>query len=558
MTGKGTTIEGTYTITSDGERVGDEFRYSGQRISDGHPVEVRIMRPDAPVPAREHFSAVASLLGRVNHENCLSALGAGQLVDRTLYIVAEGVEAGPLQTMQGQPVPDRELAEIALQLFRGLEHLHAQGVVIGALSPRGVVLGREGNDARLRILDFTNAHVRGRGTGRVHGLDTHWIAPEILDGEAPTEASDVYSAGRVLEALSSAKTSPELRQVIGGLVELGASYRLLATEACFRLVELVEEASRPFDFVWLPPPEITALSSGVYDIPHTEGQVSAAAVSLNEGRIAAAPAPEPEPLPVFDEPQPSRSRIGVGIGLLAAGVAAAGVIYAVSSRPAKDTVSEQPVAAAAVVATPGIEESETPPALEVGGPAGEVSEKSDKPEGNPIVWLAAVNRTDLSTVLPYDERQTLLDELSARGRIHERVNHRWNAMLDLWQAKEAERPCATFAAALATLESPPDGEQEKDLLDRVVVPFVAPKSRAGVGPDESCEKLSEAFAKFKNSAAEPTAAPRKSSKSSRKRSRHTTPEPPPEPAPKAKPTTKKDVAKPSSVATKLDDELRDF
>lgn len=555
MTGQGTTIEGTYTITSDGERVGDEFRYSGQRISDGHPVEVRIMRPDAPVRARKHFSEVASLLGRVDHENCLSALGAGQLVDRTLYIVAEGVEAGPLQAMQGQPVPDRELAEIALQLFRGLEHLHAQGVVIGALSPRGVVLGREGNNARLRILDFTNAHVRGRGTGHVLGLDTHWIAPEILDGEAPTEASDVYSAGRILEALSSDKTSPELRHVIGGLVELGASYRLLATEACFRLVEIVEEASRPFDFVWLPPPELTAFSSGVYDIPHTESQESPAAVSLNEGRIEAAP--EPSPLPVFDEPQPSRSRIGIGIGLLAAGIAAAGVIYAVSSRPAENTVSEEPVAAA-VVASPGIEEAEAPPALEVGEPAGEASEKSDKPEGNPIVWLAAVNRTDLGTVLPYDERQTLLDELSARGRIHERVNHRWNAMLDLWQAKEAERPCATFATALATLESPPDGEQEKDLLDRVVVPSVAPKSRAGVGPDESCEGLSEAFAKFKNSAAEPAAAPRKSSKSQRKRSRPAAPAPAPEPAPKAKPTKKKAVAKPSSVATKLDDDLREF
>lgn len=554
MTGQGTTIEGTYTITSDGERVGDEFRYSGHRISDAHPVEVRIMRPDAPVPARKHFSEVASLLGRVDHENCLSALGAGQLVDRTLYIVAEGVEAGPLQAMHGQPVPDRELAEIALQLFRGLEHLHAQGVVIGALSPRGVVLGREGNNARLRILDFTNAHVRGRGTGHVHGLDTHWIAPEILDGEAPTEASDVYSAGRILEALCSNRTSPELRQVIGGLVELDASYRLLATEACFRLVEVVEEASRPFDFAWLPPPELTAFSSGVYDIPRTEPQDSPAAVSLNEGRIEAAP--EPAPLPVFDEPQPSRSRIGIGIGLLAAGIAAAGVIYAVSSRPAEDVVADEPVAAAAV-ASRGTEKPEAAPAREAGEPSDETPEKSDKPEGNPIVWLAAVNRTDLGTVLPYDERQTLLDELSARGRIHERVNHRWNAMLDLWQAKEAERPCATFAAALATLESPPDGELEKDLLDRVVVPSVAPKSRAGVGPDESCEGLSEAFATFKDSAAEPTATPRKSSKSQRKRSRPAAPAAAPDPAPKAKPK-KKPVAKPSSVATKLDDDLREF
>ena len=280
--------------------------------------------------------------------------------------------------------------------------------------------------------------------------------------------------------MTSAQTSPKLRVIIEGLLRAEPGYRLLASEACFRFFEAVEEESRAFDLTWLPAPELTPFSSGVYDLGSSPPDVLEPVIEAPTpvGTATANPTREFNPPTqlggqFYDDHEPARSRVGLGIGLLVAGVAAAALVYMVTSRE----VPNEPVEVAAVAAAPTRADASGPvvpaPAASAEPAGTNTAEGADKPEGNPIVWLAAVNRTDLGAVLPLEERKSLLEELAARGRIHERVNHRWNAMLDLWQAKEAEYPCATFAAALATLDSPPHGDLEDDLLQRVVVPVVA-------------------------------------------------------------------------------------
>ncbi len=193
----------------------------------------------------------------------------------------------------------------------------------------------------------------------------------------------------------------------------------------------------------------------------------------------------------------------------------------------------------------------------------ELPASNTKPEGNPIVWLAQVNRTDLGAVLPLRQRRKLLSALSEREGVNERVNQRWNALLDLWQANDADRPCATFAAALATLEDSPEDGAERDLVDRVVVPTSAPGSGAGIAPDDSCVGLTEAFEEFKTVPEDPKArrSPRRrSSKRNTGSSSAAQESPVPVTAPVSPPKkpSKVSPSKPSSVSTKLDDDLRDL
>jgi len=552
---KGTIIEGLYELTDNGEHLGSETRFVGRRLSDAAKVDVRIVAPSASAAARKQFSTVAALLGRVDHPNCLSALGAGQLVDRSLYTVTEMAVAGPLTGMIGQSLPDRELAEVGLQLVRGLEHLHNQSIVLGHITPQGVVLGEQEGHPRLQIVDFSFARVLGQKQEPMTGANPQWLAPELGQGQPATEASDIFSAGRVLKALSSPSTPAALVRVLDGLLAREPGYRPLASEVCFRFTEFVEEASRPFSLEWLPSPEITAISSGLFELPLTEeADYKQSDVDLP----ASAPVPTGAD-PVFEEPP--RSRRGLAMGLLFAGVAAAGLVFVASSGGSGNTPapSAAPVAAPASVAAAPQPDSAASNKVH----PSEASAPDAKLEGNPIVWLAQVNRTDLGAVLPLRQRRKLLSALAEREGVNERVNERWNAMLDLWQANDADRPCATFAAALATLEDSPDENAERDLIDRVVVPTSAPGSKAGIAPDDSCVGLAEAFDEFKSIPDDS-----KARRSSRRRPSKRNSAPPSSPA-KPSPTaaappkqprkkSKTSPSKPSSVATKLDEDLRDL
>ena len=98
---------------------------------------------------------------------------------------------------------ERELARIRLllsQLAAGLEHLHANNLVHRDLTPRNIMVGRNG---RLVILDFGLA-LRGSGTAMMRNLRVgtpKYMAPEQVSSEPSTAAADWYAVGSILYAM---------------------------------------------------------------------------------------------------------------------------------------------------------------------------------------------------------------------------------------------------------------------------------------------------------------------------------------------------------------------
>ncbi|HEX3132345.1 MAG TPA: AAA family ATPase [Planctomycetota bacterium] len=83
------------------------------------------------------------------------------------------------------------------QLANGLEHLHANNLVHRDLTPRNIMLGRDG---RLVILDFGLA-LRGTGTSMMRNLRVgtpKYMAPEQVSSEPSTPAADWYAVGSII------------------------------------------------------------------------------------------------------------------------------------------------------------------------------------------------------------------------------------------------------------------------------------------------------------------------------------------------------------------------
>jgi serine/threonine protein kinase len=95
-------------------------------------------------------------------------------------------------------LPPAAVAALGLQLLAALRAVHAAGVVHCDVKPANVMLGEDG---RAVLVDFGIAETAGghpaRRTGHVVGSPA-FMAPELVRGEAPRPAADLWSLGATL------------------------------------------------------------------------------------------------------------------------------------------------------------------------------------------------------------------------------------------------------------------------------------------------------------------------------------------------------------------------
>lgn len=96
------------------------------------------------------------------------------------------------------PLSVDETVDLAAQLGRGLDALHARGVLHRDVKPSNVLLDGEGTAA---LTDFGLARgpdsTRLTAEGQLLGTP-HYLAPELIEGREATRASDIYALGCVL------------------------------------------------------------------------------------------------------------------------------------------------------------------------------------------------------------------------------------------------------------------------------------------------------------------------------------------------------------------------
>ncbi|NDU96667.1 serine/threonine protein kinase [Spirosoma terrae] len=169
----------------------------------------------------ERFRNEAMILARLNHPNI--AVVYNFIQDGADYCMAmEYVEGNSLETLihKAGAIPPATAAEITRQGLEGLAHAHRKGVLHRDIKPANLMLTPEGT---VKLMDFGIARVVGNQrltqVNRVVGT-LEYMAPELIQGEAPSPASDIYAMGILLYELLSGKlpfasrTDYELMQTI--------------------------------------------------------------------------------------------------------------------------------------------------------------------------------------------------------------------------------------------------------------------------------------------------------------------------------------------------------
>ena len=160
---------------------------------------------------REHFRIEALAGSCIDHRNVVRVLDFGH-VGHAPFIVMEHVSGPRLAELLIERGPLSIPAAIALvrQVLEGLAAVHAHRIVHGDVKPDNILVHTDEDGSTIpRLIDFGIAHFVDDpwlGAQRTVSGTPEYLAPEVLRGERPTFASDVYAAGVLLFELVTGTT----------------------------------------------------------------------------------------------------------------------------------------------------------------------------------------------------------------------------------------------------------------------------------------------------------------------------------------------------------------
>jgi serine/threonine-protein kinase len=159
-----------------------------------HPAVVERFRREARLGARIHHPNVVAVL------DCFAYRGDH-------YLVLEYVDGPDLREILARAgsAPTAVALSFGLELARGLQALHARGIVHENLTPERILVSRWGEPK-----------IRGLGLARERHEESPsrpapspYTAPELLAGESGDARSDVYALGAILYELLTESTPQE-------------------------------------------------------------------------------------------------------------------------------------------------------------------------------------------------------------------------------------------------------------------------------------------------------------------------------------------------------------
>jgi hypothetical protein len=178
-------------------------------------VALKILRTGAaPDPdTLKRFEREAQAAGQLRGQHVVRVFDFGASDDGLYYIAMEYLQGMDLGTIVEQfgPLPPSRAIDIVMQACLALEEAHAAGIIHRDLKPHNLFLTPGGDDPDfVKLLDFGVARLRDPAatadrltwTGIVVGTPSY-LAPELWQGVAADERSDIYALGATLRFLVS-------------------------------------------------------------------------------------------------------------------------------------------------------------------------------------------------------------------------------------------------------------------------------------------------------------------------------------------------------------------
>ncbi|KAJ8771776.1 hypothetical protein K2173_026953 [Erythroxylum novogranatense] len=153
----------------------------------------------------KHFTSEVALLFRLRHPNIITFVAACKKPP-VFCIITEYLAGGSLRKYlhQQEPhsVPFHLVLKLALDIARGMQFLHAEGILHRDLKSENLLLGE---DMCVKVADFGISCFESQcGSAKGFTGTYRWMAPEMIKEKQHTKKVDVYSFGIVLWELLTA------------------------------------------------------------------------------------------------------------------------------------------------------------------------------------------------------------------------------------------------------------------------------------------------------------------------------------------------------------------
>jgi len=154
----------------------------------------------------ERFEREYKITAKLNHPNIVSVYDVGFLNGNEPYIVMEYIKGEALadRIARTGDLPLVTVANIAIQICRGLQEAHSMNIIHRDLKPDNILLQEKSDRPDwVKIVDFGISHLaageakRLTKTGRMVGTP-EYISPEQLRDQPIDARTDLYSFGIIL------------------------------------------------------------------------------------------------------------------------------------------------------------------------------------------------------------------------------------------------------------------------------------------------------------------------------------------------------------------------
>jgi serine/threonine protein kinase len=163
------------------------------RLADRRPVLLWTAQPPASAAAaRKLGGELAKLATLSGHPHLATVLDHGRLPDGGGFLVTVAANTLAGRLADRGPMPVHDVARVVAEAADGLEALHAGGFCHGAVTPAALLTDRHGV--------VVAPPVRGDSPAGPPA-DAPYRAPEVVSGEDPTPAADVYGLAATAYAL---------------------------------------------------------------------------------------------------------------------------------------------------------------------------------------------------------------------------------------------------------------------------------------------------------------------------------------------------------------------